>query len=194
MKLWICLIVLVGTMATARAGLTIALLENTTTGVITVTGSGSINLTGLTLQGPGPASGNYIYKSSIWVGIEGSTPANDRYVSTTGNTQTGTLSDFVITPSLTLINGSWSSNGGNVNVAAGYVSGNSIAFADSFSNTFANMGITAGDFRRITWTATGGGDFIEITTATTSIPEPSMGVMAMIGAIGFLVWRRKSKE
>jgi hypothetical protein len=195
------LALLLGSVGQARAGIIINI--NQVGADVVATGSGSIDLTGLTLQIPaitGPQiqanvddliMGTKVigivdfYAGAMGPGNFG--PGTPRFVSpTSGSGDLFGLHHSALTGPTVL----------GVILPTGYVSGTSLSAAtDTYSGqTFSSLGLTPGTY---TYTWDGGGPThtltVQIGPATTTTPEPSTLTLLSLGSLSLLgySWRRR---
>jgi hypothetical protein len=178
---------------TARAGVIINVDE--VGNDVVATGSGSIDLTGLTFAGTfsGSATGTQPNIANITVGPNGSISA-DGYLGATGPTSFGTgggVASSFGSGDLLGVQG----NVGGIFVPVGYHSGDPLSATDTYSGqTFASLGLTPGTYK-YTWGTGVHADFltVQIGPAVAAVPEPSTLAGAAVGialALGW-AWRRR---
>lgn len=170
--------------AEARADVTISIEQQGSN--VVESGSGSINLTGLTfdmtrtiLTNVDPAHG------VAYLGLVGTSAS--AYTGFTGPASfgTGTTSTATTTTGPVFGVGGTSSY---LFVPQGYVSETALSSTDTFNNTnFTNLGLTAGTYT-YRW-GTGSDQSLTVQIGTAAVPEPSTAILAMIGAVGFGTYR-----
>lgn len=157
-------------------------------GNVTITGSGTINLTGLTSNGAlGSVAG--INPSNAFVGA--GTPTNGTYYSgLTGPANFGAAS---FTRASTSTGNFVQLSGSNnyVCVPTGYVSNSALSDTITLTGaTFSSLGFTPGTYT-YTW---GTGANADSLTVTSVVPEPSTwtAIFAGAGLLGFVTLRRRA--
>ena len=158
---------------------------------VVATGSGSINLTDLSLFiSGGHVSGQM--DPSLGVMIIGpiSITLDDAYTGITGPKNFGSGGEtFASSGSgdLASVGGA----GGIIDVPHGYVSGTTLSDSMTFdSATFASLGVTPGTYK---WTWGSGANADSFTLTTTVVPEPSTWGMMLLGfaGLGLAGWRHR---
>lgn len=164
---------------------------------VMATGSGTVDLTDLTLVGSNQGTGfvnpsfgavgegtpNFNTPTTNYSGISGPTTLGSQGI-TVANTGTG--------PAFGV-----SQLGAQIFVPTGYVSGSSLSSTDTYSGkTISGLGLTPGTY---TWTwGTGAhADSLTIQIGTPSVaPEPSTAIGAVFGAVAFVAygWSRQRRE
>jgi MYXO-CTERM domain-containing protein len=155
---------------------------------VVATGSGTLDLTGLTFEGSGTENtGLNAQASAIILGPPAGAPADD-YFGATGPTQFGPGSSTFQPTS-----GSGDLFGpiiGHIEVPQGYKSGAHLSATDTYANqTIAGLGLAPGTYV-YTW---GTGAHSDSLTINVSVPEPSSLVMAgaaMLAGLGMRARRR----
>jgi PEP-CTERM motif len=192
------ILVVMVAVADARADITIT-FEQVGTNVVE-TGTGAIDLTGLTSGSTGPLAVPPLNPSqgtaitglatfptmlTIYTGFTGPSSFGSGG-NATPNTETGDILGI-------------SAHFGDLAVPAGYTSGTSLSATDTFdSSTFSSLGLTAGTYT-YRW-GTGGTDHtltVQIgPAAATVVPEPSTALVAMVGAVAFVTygWRLRRRQ
>jgi len=168
-----------------RADITITVLQDGSN--VVATGTGSVDLTGLTFGAVDSGSPATIPDIGLLV-VGNSTSSQSIYTGATGpifgpggltNATSSTGSNF----------GTNDSNG-VVLLPTGYVSGTSLSGSATWDNkTFATLGLTPGTYQE-TWTGVTNEDTItvQIGPAATVAPEPSTAIVAVFGAVAFLAY------
>lgn len=150
-------------------------------GNVVATGSGAVDLTGLTFLTNSPTNNSVINPQSAVFLVNPAGANDDQYTPTfSGPTGFGSGSAFTLaTSSSGDVFGFSRSGGSNLAVATGYVTGTNLSFNATWSGaTFASLGITPG-----TYTLTYGSNAdqsITLDIGTLSVPEP-----AALGTFGF---------
>ena len=156
---------------------------------VVASGSGEIDLTGLTRQSPSSTGGAGILPSTaiIYLGLAG--PA-DNYVSMTGPTSFGPGGVTVATAGTGDAVGV--QNGYYLSVPFGYVSDTPLIDTAIWDNaTLASLGVTPGTY---TWTwGTGADQNFTLEISATPIPAALPLFAGGLGALGALGWRKKRK-
>jgi hypothetical protein len=170
----------------AEAGVIIA-IDQVGSDVV-ATGSGTIDLTGLTFLSNELAL--TVLNPSIALIVMGP-GAGEVYTGATGPPSFGP--GGFITPSsgsgdLIAVQG----NGGAIGVPAGYVSGTTLSATDTYaSQTFASLGLTPGTYQ-YTWGTGAHADSLTVQIGPAAVPEPSTLALAGLGAlIGAGAWYRR---
>jgi PEP-CTERM motif len=182
----------------ARADVTIDITQQGTD--VVIAGSGTLNITGLSFVGSGsfnPTPNINPNFPALVEGPAGGSSDNDEYGTITGPTSFGPGSVNLAS------SGTGSAFGiesGYLLVPVAYVSGQSLSATDTYSGaTFSSLGLTPGTY---TWTWGTGANADSFTVqigAAAAVPEPSTGILAMLGAVAFLThgWyghRRKQRQ
>jgi hypothetical protein len=166
------------------------------------TGSGSIDLTGLTFFGSesGPAG---LYPGDA-VARMGSTLGTD-YSAYTGATGPSSFGSGRLTLASSGsgdtfgVEGSGGSAGIFIDVPQNYVSNTALSATDDYDNqTLASLGLTPGTYV-YTWgptTAPDGSLTVQIISPAAVVPEPSTAILAVFGGATFLAygWSRRRRE
>jgi hypothetical protein len=159
---------------------------------VVATGSGTIDLTGLTyLGGFSTNAGTIPDIALIYVGPSGTL---DVYTGASGPTSFGSGGDTTAPSSGTGdifgVQGNGLSLGSLIDVPAGYVSGSPLSGSMTFDNTtIASVGLTPGTY---TYTWGSGTDADSLTINIASVPEPSSLIMAGAAALaGLGLWIRR---
>jgi hypothetical protein len=158
------------------------------------TGSGTIDLTGLT----GPSTYDTFYAAiQPNVALAHLAPAQhgginmDEYSSATGPTSfgSGTSHTFATTGS----GDAFGVETAHIILSPGYVSGTPLSATDTFaSQTLKSLGLTPG-----TYTYTWSSDFLTVNIGTSSVPEPSAAILSGIGAMSvaaFVLVRKRRAQ
>ena len=160
---------------------------------VVATGSGTVNLTGLSFDGFGLAP--YIFPGEA-VLLEGNGNTLEAYGGIPGPTNFGSgLGTFASTGTgdPLAIEGTF----GEIGVPFGYVSGAALSSTATFDNiTLAGLGVTDGIY---TWTWGSGTDADSLTLyagvpAPTSVPEPAPALLLTLAAAAFALLRRRSSH
>jgi hypothetical protein len=174
---------------TADAGVIIDVYQSGSN--VVASGSGSINLSGLTFVGTFTSDpGVTPIRANMYVGSGG---ALDFYSGASGPASFGSGGP---TSASSGTGGTFGVNGigGNIIVPHGYVSGSSLSGSDTYDNTtIAGLGLTPGTYT-YTWVSiTGPLVDDSLTVNIASVPEPSSLVMACMAATAGLItaWRRR---
>ena len=155
---------------------------------VVATGSGTIDLTGLNLISPAPASS--IVVPSLGIIILGTSPGTvDAYTGVTGPSSFGSFVETLSTSSTGDLVGI-AGIAGELAVPTGYVSGSALSDTATWDNaTFASLGLTPGIY---TWSwgpAVGDDTFVVDIEA---VPEPPMVAVLMAGLLGLGLLRRRN--
>jgi hypothetical protein len=168
-------------------------------GNVVATGSGPIDLTGLTFEGTQQAGfGAQLSPAGTFISIGpagASAPAFDAYlINFTGPANFGSgLVSFADSGSgdLAGFNG-----GGNLLVPAGYISDSPLSDTSTYLNqTFSSLGATPGTYEW-TWGSGANQNFTLVVGAANVVPEPSTWAMMLLGftGVGFAAYRRRSPK
>jgi hypothetical protein len=176
----------------AHAGF-IATIEQVGSDVV-MTGSGTINTAGLTLDTNASTPG-FVYPTFPAILFNDTSPATFTIYSmtTTGPSAFGTTGDRLASSGNGDVVG-FESGIGQIALPVGYTSGGFLSDSMTFtSTTIAALGITPGTYTW-TWGSAGNGtaDFFEVTTNTSSVPEPTSVVLVGNAMLGLLALRRRS--
>jgi PEP-CTERM motif len=155
-------------------------------GDVVETGSGTFNLTDLTLATSGSAIGAVIPNESYAiVGVEGPVSA---YTGFSGPSNFGSGGEFGASSNTGSVFGIY--GGTYIIVPSGYTSGDPLSGTTKFNGqTFAAMGMNPGTY---TWTWGTGANADFLTIQIGSVPEPSTFVLAGIaGVVGLGMWARR---
>ena len=170
---------------------------------VVATGSGSIDLTGLTLLAHDSGG-----SASLWPGepvaVMGPTslPNRSQYMGATGPSSFGSGG---LTPASSGsgdtfgVEGSGGSAGLLIDVPQNYVSNTALSATDYYDNqTLASLGLTPGTYV-YTWgptTAPDGSLTVQIISPAAVVPEPSTSIVAVFGGAAFLAygWSRRRRE
>jgi hypothetical protein len=185
--------------SSSRAGIIITILQSGPN--VVATGSGSIDLTGLTLEGPSPVSTGVSGSEAIAaVGpaspFSGITPNVTFYLGATGPTSFGT-GTYTTPTSATGV--AFGVDGGTteIGVPVGYTSGTTISGTSTFSGeTIGMLGLTPGTYT-YTWDGGGTDHTLQVQIGTAAVVhEPSTAILAVSGAAAFLAygWSRHRRE
>jgi hypothetical protein len=170
---------------------------------VVATGSGSLDIAGLTKNGGGTTTTSFVFPSGaelaigagntvtlasidVYKVISGPTSLGPSGIPT--HTSSGTGDEVGIQPG----NGTTT---GNLFVPAGYVSGNPLSDTGIFDNTtLAGLGLTPGTYT-YTWGSGANADslVVEIGIATTPLPAALPLFATGLGGLGLLGWRRRRK-
>lgn len=167
---------------TSRADITIDIVQDGSN--VDVTGSGSINLSGLAFDYT--ASGTAGTTPDMAAVVAGPVSETiDVYTGLTGPSSFGTGGPTLLS-SGTGDNFGVTGKDGLLSVPNGYVSGTSLSQTGVFDNTtISGLGLTPG-----TYTYTGGGQTVTVQIGpvgpVTAVPEPSTAIVAVFGAVAFL--------
>jgi hypothetical protein len=157
---------------------------------VVATGSGTIDLTGLTqLGGFSTNAGTIPDIALIYVGPSGTL---DVYTGASGPTSFGSGGDTAPssgTGDIFGVQGNGLSSGSLIDVPAGYVSGSPLSGSMTFDeSTIASLGLTPGTY---TYTWGSGADADSLAVNIASVPEPSSLIMAGAAALaGLGLWIR----
>lgn len=163
----------------ARAG-TVITFEQVGTNVVE-TGSGAIDLTGLTFGGTTSGDAGTVPSLATTVLGPPSNTADSYYKGVTGPSSfgtgtesfpnTGTGDRFGVSGALE-----------RLEVPSGYVSGSALSATDTYANTnFNTLGLTPGTYT-YTWGA-GSDQSVTVQILSAAVPEPSTAILAAIGAV-----------
>jgi hypothetical protein len=145
---------------------------------VVATGSGTIDLTGLTSFGSSFASPElYPLHGIIGVGLSGTT---DLYSGTSGPFSFGPGSATF--PSATSGDSVFLEDFGlDIDVPQGYVSGASLSGSASYTGTIFSLGLTPGTY---TWTWDSGANSFVLVIPPATVPEPATWTLALVGLAG----------
>jgi hypothetical protein len=158
---------------------------------VVVTGSGAIDLSGLTFNSTGHTAATGVFAAGGLLAIGPAAGADvDVYTGFTGPSSFGsgglTLSDAGSGGEVSI----WA-NAGDLYVPAGYTSGSPLSDTMTFDDTtLAGLGLTPGTYT-YSWGATDPTFTIEI--GATPLPAALPLFASGLGALGLLGWRRKRK-
>jgi hypothetical protein len=177
----------------AQADYNVTLLEQN--GNVVATGSGTIDLTDLTLFSSGVLgnkAGVYPILGIVAIGPSSATGA-DEYQGFTGPSSLGGGGQtFASSGSGDFID----IGAGFLDVPVGYVSGHSLSDTSTYDNkTFAKLGVTPGTYVWTWGTGTHADSFTLQVGPATATPEPASLTLLGIGAVGLLGygWRRRRR-
>jgi hypothetical protein len=157
---------------------------------VVATGSGTIDLTGLTYYDTFYTNaGTFPGIALIYVGPSGTL---DSYGGASGPTSFGSGGDTGLssgTGDIFGVQGNGQSIGSYIDVPTGYVSGSPLSGSMTFDeSTIASLGLTPGTY---TYTWGSGADADSLTVNIASVPEPSSLIMAGAAALaGLGLWIR----
>ncbi|HEY2052202.1 MAG TPA: PEP-CTERM sorting domain-containing protein [Caulobacteraceae bacterium] len=156
---------------------------------VVATGSGTIDLTGLTSFGSSPSSPE-LYAAHGILGV-GPSSTIDLYTGPSGPFDFGPGSAFF--PSATSGNSVFLEDFGlDLEVPQGYASGSSLLGSASYTGTIHSLGLTPGTY---TWTWNSGANSYVLVIPPATVPEPAAWTLTLIGLAGLgaaLRSRRKS--
>ncbi|HEY1929016.1 MAG TPA: PEP-CTERM sorting domain-containing protein [Caulobacteraceae bacterium] len=142
------------------------------------TGSGTIDLTGLTSFGSFPTSPE-LYAAHGIIGVGPST-TTDLYTGPTGPFSFGAGSAFF--PSTTSGDSVFLEDFGlDLDVPQGYVSGTSLSGSATYVGNIFTLGLTPGAY---TWTWNSGANSYVLVIPPATVPEPAAWTLALIGLSG----------
>jgi hypothetical protein len=182
---------LVGATAAANASTFTMTLEQVGSNVVE-TGSGSFDLTGLTLPAgsPTPPQQSYI-QPNVGVLFIDSFAEGQTYQSVTGPATFGVGGLGYVSSSggnVVGING----GAGYIYVPFGYHSGTPLSNTATWNGaTFASLGLTPGTYN---WTWDGGADSFTLQIGQTPLPAALPLFATGLGGLGLLGWRRKRAQ
>jgi hypothetical protein len=164
-------------------------------GNVVTTGSGTVDLTGLSFTSSGEDAG-FVFASLGSVAV-GSSEADDFYSGAIGPASFGT-GGFIIPfgQSGDLLGLIGNVSPAEILVPHGYVSGTSLSGSSTYvGQTFASLGLTPGTYL-YTWGSGPTADSLTIKIGTAAIPEPGTWVMIMLGfaALGLASFRAARKS
>jgi len=175
--------------AIAHANSTFTVTLNQVGPNVLATGSGAIDLTGLSSFGSTFASPE-MYPAH---GIMGTGPSGtvDVYTGSSGPASFGP--GFGGFPSTTSGDSVFLEDFGlGIDVPQGYVSGTSLSSSATYSGTLASLNVTPGTY---TWTwDAGANSYVLNVPPATSVPEPGMLTLLGLGLTGIGLSRRKRKN
>lgn len=183
----------------ARAALIVNITEDGND--VVVSGAGTLDLTDLTLS-PQASTRPLINPGASFLLFGTDSNLNnhiltDRYTAISGPNNFGSISDFTAPSSgegTTDPFGIYGASGQNIlYVPDGYVSGTALAGTNRYANTsFADLGLTYGSSHTWTWGSGAHEDSFSIHIAP--IPEPSSGLLVLVGGAGMLYIRRRRQD
>ena len=142
---------------------------------VVATGSGTIDLTGLTSFGSFPTSPE-LYADHGIIGVGPST-TTDLYTGPTGPFSFGPGSAFF--PAATSGDSVFLEDFGlDLDVPQGYVSGTSLSGSASYAGTITSLGLMPGTY---TWTWNSGANSYVLVIPMATVPEPSAWTLMLIG-------------
>lgn len=155
---------------------------------VQITGSGSLNLSALTVGSAGPSSPAFTVPSEAFLSAGGGQAAGS-FSGITGPASfgVGPFSGFagVTAGQPVAIDGSR----GTIQVPFSYVSDAALTNSATFQNqTFASLGLSPGSYV-YTWGSGGSADSLTINI----VPEPSTLVLSIVGLVGALVLLKRRK-
>jgi hypothetical protein len=193
------LALLLGGVGQARAGFIITFSQDGAN--VDATGTGSINTTDLTNQGPKAAHEPGVVPSIAEVKL-GPPPALDGsfYSGITGpSSSIGPSSNFfqASTGAGDVVVLSGASPVAGILINGGTTSGSTISLNSSITwdnTTISQLGLTPGTYKW-TWGTGANADFIEVDIPSSGVPEPSSLTLLGLGSLGLLGygWRRRKQ-
>lgn len=159
---------------------------------VVATGSGSLNINGLTKYSSPTSDSGVIYSAGAVIAIAGSSQISDQYYTgITGPTSFGSDDPYFAnngTGNIVALSSSLS----GVGVPIGYVSGSNLGTSTATWNntTLAGLGVTTGTY---TWTWGSGttADSFTLKAIATPTPEPASWALLGVGVVGLLIQRRR---
>jgi hypothetical protein len=179
-------LLLVASTQDARAALILTMVESG--GDVLVTGNGTVDLTGLTLQGSGGAIAVMVPTAGeLTIGGAGSI---DVY---TGLSSPGSFGPggFVL-PSVSAGDIMGILNGPTLLVPGSYTSGTALAGSSTFAgHSFGSLGVNPGTYVW-TWGAGASADSLTLQVGPAVVPEPATTILGALGLAAMAVRRRLS--
>jgi hypothetical protein len=176
--------------SSSHAGIIITILQSGSD--VVATGSGSIDLTGLTLEGPLPVSTGVSGSEAIAAVGPASPPPGvvpnvTFYLGATGPTSFGT-GTYTTPTSATGVAFGVEGATTEIGVPIGYISGTTISGTSTFSGeTIGMLGLTPGTYT-YTWDGGGTDHTLQVQIGTAAVPEPSTAILAAFGAVAVLAY------
>jgi hypothetical protein len=161
--------------------------------VMTLTYSGSITTSDLTLDGSATNTSSFITPNQGLIRKIGAVDNYDTASTSIGQTF-GTLGQAVATSATgSAVRVSFASPN-LIGLPSGYVSDSAISGSMNFNGTLASLGLTSGTYT-FSWGVGGAGRTVTLNISSTPIPEPAtMGVLAIGSILGGYSYRRRVKR
>ena len=165
---------------------------------VVATGSGAVDLTGLTLRVSGTLAPGVITANIGIIQIGGSldNPFIDQYTGITGPTSFGSGGTFEANTNSGDFVGIFGRTG-NIDVPQGYVSGTALSDSMTFNNaTFASLGVTPGTYVWTWGTGLPNQNFTLIIGGATplTITQPNGGEVWLMGSVHEIKWDRTNMK
>jgi hypothetical protein len=157
---------------------------------VVATGSGTIDLTGLSSFGS-DYNNTELYPANGIIGIGPTVNAADFYIGPSGPSSFGTgFGGFPISTSGDHV--SLEDFGLDLFVPSGYVSGASLSGSATYAGTIASLNLTPGTY---TWTWDSGANSFVLQIPRATVPEPSTWAMMLLGfaGLGFAGYRKAAR-
>jgi PEP-CTERM motif len=191
--LFACVVLLLASQATSRAGVIINIQQ--VGGDVVATASGSIDITDLTFIG------NRNSAAFVWAGfplgsvavVGGTTTVSDDvYSGITGPSSFGSGDGIFATSGSGDVFGVVANN--VLDLPSGYISGSALSATSTWSGeSFSSLGLTPGSYAW-TWGTGAHADSFTLNIGAAPVPEPStltMALFAGLAAIGARLWSRR---
>lgn len=162
------------------------------------TGSGAIDLTGLSNTGAVSSTGPNTDPLLALTFLGPVAPFSDYagYTTITGPSSFGSGTGAAASTGSGDTFGIWVSSVVELVLPQGYVSGTSLSATDTYDNsTFTTLGLTPGTYT-YTWGTGASADSLTVQIGPAAVPEPSTAIVAVVGAVAFVTygWSRHRRH